>query len=67
MPSDADDVQQKRMLYRQYTHYLREQLSELPAGTRLATYHSFLQEVPDSYQLRETAFDGYLRLWEKER
>lgn len=67
MPSDTDDMQQGRMRYRQYTHYLREQLSELPAGTRLATYHSFLQEVPDSYQLREAAFDGYLRLWEKAR
>lgn len=63
--SGTEDMQQKRTLYRQHTDYLRQQLSELPAGTRLATYYSFLQEVPDSYRLREVAFDAYLRLWEK--
>jgi len=63
--SGTEDAQQKRLLYRRYTESLRQQLSELPAGTRLATYYSFLQEVPDSYRLREVAFDAYLRFWEK--
>jgi hypothetical protein len=66
-PSGTEDMQQKRMLYRQHSDDLRQQLSELPAGTRLATYHSFLKEVPDSYRLRKVAFDAYLRLWEKVR
>lgn len=52
-------------LYDLYTSYLREQLETMPIGTRLATYFSFMDEVPSSYQIHSTEFDRKLKLWEK--
>ena len=48
-----------------YSLYVKEQLDAMPVGTRLATYFSYLMEVPSSYETQSTHFDGKLRLWEK--
>lgn len=52
-------------LYDKYILHVKEQLDEMPAGTRLATYFSYFDEVPDSYEIQSTYFDKKLNLWEK--
>ncbi|MFN0174900.1 MAG: methyltransferase domain-containing protein [Saprospiraceae bacterium] len=54
-----------KALYAIYTQYMREQLSKMPIGTRLATYFSFMDEVPTSYKIKSADFDLKLKLWEK--
>ena len=53
--------------YNLYTRYVSGQLAKKPIGTRLATYWSPLNEVPDSYELKFSAFDEKLNCWEKVR
>ncbi len=54
-----------KSLYIEYSLYVRDQLEAMPIGTRLATYFSYLIEIPSSYQAQATYFDGKLRLWKK--
>jgi hypothetical protein len=54
-----------KALYTLYTQFMREQLSQMPQGTRLATYFSFMDEVPNSYKIKAVDFDLKLKLWEK--
>lgn len=54
-------------LFTEYALYVREQLDMMPIGTRLATYYSFLVEVPDSYEVQFTAIEEKLKMWEKVR
>lgn len=58
-------VKLDRPLYDKYILHVKEQLEKMPAGTRLATYFSYLDEVPDSYEIQLSVFDGKLKLWEK--
>lgn len=60
-----DSVKLDRRSYAMYTHFVREQLCKMPVGTRLATYFSYLNEVPLSYKVQADHFDGKLKLWEK--
>jgi len=52
-------------LYALYSLYVREQLSEMPIGTRLVTYWSDLKEVPVGYKIHSTSLEGLLKMWEK--
>ncbi len=52
-------------LYELYTAHFLKQLNAMPTGTRLATYWLGITEIPGSYQLLETYFDGKLKLWVK--
>ncbi|MDO8972202.1 MAG: class I SAM-dependent methyltransferase [Saprospiraceae bacterium] len=54
-----------KQLYNLYTQYMREQLNKMPLGTRLATYFSFMDEVPETYRVRGADFDLKLKLWVK--
>jgi SAM-dependent methyltransferase len=54
-----------KAFYTLYTQYMREQLAKMPIGTRLATYFSFMDEVPSCFRVRATDFDLKLKLWEK--
>lgn len=60
-----DSVSLDKALYTTYSWYVREQLDQMPVGTRLATYFSYAVEVPGSYRIQSTAFDRKLKLWEK--
>ena len=60
-----DKVELNRKLYDDYSEYVKEQLTDMPIGTKLVTYYSFLKEVPDSYQVQFAAFDEKLKFWEK--
>lgn len=52
--------------YVQFTH---RELSRMPAGFRVVTYHGFGGRIPDSYRLlvREFCHRGPLECWEKTR
>jgi len=63
-PIDGSILMNKQ-LYAVYSLYVKEQLDNMPVGTRLATYFSYLDEIPDSYEIHRTDFDGKLKLWEK--
>lgn len=62
-----NQIELKRSLYIEYSEYVRQQLDTMPIGTKLATYYSFLAEIPESYQLQSSAFGGKLKFWEKVR
>ena len=60
-----NEIDLNRDLYDKYSLYVKEQLAEMPIGTKLVTYHSFLKEVPDSYKVHFSSFDDKLKMWEK--
>lgn len=60
-----NSVKLDRALYAVYARYVREQLGKMPVGTRLATYFSYMCEVPGSYKIQSIGFDGKLKLWNK--
>ncbi len=52
-------------LYYSYTEYLRNQLEKMPIGTRIVSYWSGWEEIPDSFDLEYTACDGFLNFLRK--
>ena len=48
-----------------YTSYLWDQLRSTPAGTRVVSYYSGWDEIPESFDLEYTAFGGFLNFWRK--
>ena len=52
-------------LFDKYTKYVFEQLSETPIGTRYATYHSYLKEIPPSFELQSSHYGGLLKFFIK--
>jgi cyclopropane fatty-acyl-phospholipid synthase-like methyltransferase len=53
-------------LYFYYSNFLRSKLETLPDGTRFVSYCSCDDEVPLSYTLVNTHFDGMLKFWLKQ-
>jgi len=66
-PAEAIDssIGLQRRLYDDYSLAVREKLNTMPLGTKLVTYFSYSDEVPDTYQVKLKEFDGRLKLWEK--
>lgn len=60
-----NSVELDRRSYDMYSCFVREQLCKMPVGTRLATYFSYLSEVPMNYKVQDIHFDGKLKLWVK--
>lgn len=52
-------------LYNYYNHYLFKQLEQKPGGTRLATFYSLEDEIPQSYHLVGSEFNNMLKFWIK--
>jgi len=52
-------------LYNYYNRYLHKKLDEMPAGTRLVTFHSLGEEMPASYHLVEAQVEELLKFWIK--
>ena len=52
-------------LYNYYTRYLLKQLEQKPVGTRLATYHSLEDEIPDGYLVVGAKMNNQLKFWIK--
>jgi hypothetical protein len=60
-----DTILYSESLYNYYNQYLYKQFEEMPAGTRVATYCSWDEEIPPGYHLIETDFQNLLRFWLK--
>jgi SAM-dependent methyltransferase len=60
-----DSIDYSTSLYSYYVRYLFRQLQHMPVGTRIATYHSADDEIPDCYRLIETHAGGFLKFWMK--
>ncbi|MBL1409456.1 methyltransferase domain-containing protein [Sphingobacterium faecale] len=54
-----------RKLFRIYTRYMKNELDQLPIGTRLATYWGGWNEVPGSFEQDGSACNGLLNFWKK--
>ena len=59
------EVELKPTLYQHYNSYVKGQLEQMPEGTRVVTYCSNCEEIPECYEWKETAVGGNLRLWIK--
>jgi len=53
-------------LYDYYSRSLYKKLEDMPAGTRVATFHSLEDKIPISYHLVEEHFGKLLKFWMKE-
>lgn len=51
--------------FKKYFDFLFRQFDSRPIGTRIATYHANNIQIPNSYKLVRTHFDGLLKFWEK--
>ena len=60
-----DEVEYSEALYNYYCNYLNKELEKMPAGTRVATFHSLEHEMPASYRVVKTGFRGSLKFWTK--
>jgi len=60
-----DSIDYSGELYNYYNQYLFRQLEQKPAGTRLATFHSLEDEIPQSYFVVGSEFDNLLKFWVK--
>lgn len=54
-----------KSLYYLYSDYVKTQLEKVPLGTRLVTYYSLWDEIPESFDLEYTALCGILNFWIK--
>lgn len=52
-------------LYNAYTTHTQGQLSSLPPGTRLVTYYTSVNVIPQTFTQTDSRFDGHLNFWEK--
>lgn len=60
-----DNILYSGELYNYYNRYLFRQLDQKRPGTRLATFHSLEDEVPESYHEVGSEFDNLLKFWIK--
>ena len=60
-----DSIDYSGELYNYYNRYLYKQLEKMPAGTRLATFHSLEDEIPQGYHIVGAHMDNLLKLWIK--
>jgi SAM-dependent methyltransferase len=58
-------IEHSSALYNYYSRYLYKQLEGMRKGTRIATYHSLEDEIPPSYYVVKTEFNGLLKFWIK--
>lgn len=60
-----DSIDYSGKLYHSYARYMLKQLEQKPAGTRLATFHSLEDEVPEGYLVVGSEMDNELKFWIK--
>jgi SAM-dependent methyltransferase len=60
-----DDIDYSRELYNYYNRYLYKQLEQKPAGTRLAAFHCFEDDMPAGYHVVGVEMDSRLKFWIK--
>jgi len=57
-------IKRKSELYYSYSAYVKKQLAETSAGTRLVTFWSNRDEIPESFDL-DFSYGGVLHFWKK--
>lgn len=60
-----EQVETAENKYEVFKSYVYEQLDKKPIGTRLASYWTTKEQVPDSYELVKSILGDTLRFWEK--
>lgn len=58
-------IELSKILYTEYSNCVKEQLNDMPIGTRLVTYYSAYDEVPGSYRIVEKIDRQKITMWEK--
>lgn len=58
-------VSYSESLYNYYNLVLYKKLNKTPVGTRLVTYHSLGQEVPQGFEVLKTDYNEFLKFWQK--
>lgn len=58
-------IQYSVSLYNYYNAYLFKQLEKMPDGTRVATYHTWENQIPPGYYVVKTQFEKQLKFWIK--
>jgi hypothetical protein len=61
-----NELPYSKELYNAYNRHLYKQLNKKPAGTRLVTFHSTQDEIPDTYHEVGGMEDEVLKFWMKE-
>ena len=51
--------------YDVFTTYVRNELAKKEIGTRLATYWTAENQIPESFEMKGSFFGDTLRFWEK--
>jgi SAM-dependent methyltransferase len=59
------NIEHSQSLYNYYNLYLFNQLKKMPVGTRVATYHTWEEQIPPGYYIVRTLFDKLLKFWIK--
>lgn len=60
-----ETIMPDRILFHSYSNYVREQLNKTSIGTRLVTYWSNGVEIPNSFELDHSTYNGLLNFWKK--
>jgi SAM-dependent methyltransferase len=60
-----DSIDYSGELYNYYNRYLYRQLRQMPEGTKVCTFCSLEDEIPDDFHLINTDMDDPLRFWIK--
>jgi hypothetical protein len=55
----------KSELFLSYSNYMRDQLDKTPKHTKLVTFWSTWEEIPESFDLEYSACNGVLNFWKK--
>lgn len=59
------EIDPKIELFYSYSNYVRDQLGKMPKGTRLVTYWSTWEEIPESFDIEYSTCNGILNFWKK--
>lgn len=60
-----NEIVYSKELYEQYNYDLRMKLEQKTSGTRLATFHSTEDEIPEEFLVVGTEMDNTLKFWIK--
>jgi len=56
-----DSIENSPALYNYYSSYMYKELDCMPAGTRIATYYGWQDEIPPSYDVVQCSLNGLLK------
>ena len=60
-----NSIDYSRELYNYYNRYLYKQLEQKPSGTRVASFHSLEDEIPQGYHIAGSEMNDLLKFWIK--